>query len=76
MKKIRVFTTKMCPFCVVLKQFLKERNLEFEEIDVSDDEKGIEELFKKSGQYGVPVVEINGKIIIGFNQKEILKSLE
>ncbi len=69
--KVRVFSTPTCPYCVALKGYLKERNIEFEYIDVSQDLVAQKEMIEKSGQYGVPVVEINGEIIIGFNQERI-----
>ncbi len=56
--------------------FLKEHNIEFQEINVAEDEKGREEMIEKSGQLGVPVIEINDKIIIGFNQEAIKKELK
>ncbi len=71
---IKVFSTPTCPYCVTLKEFLKEHNIEFEDIDVSQDEKARDEMIEKSGQMGVPVVEINNEIVIGFD-KEIIKSL-
>ena len=71
---VKVYSTLTCPYCVTLKEYLKEHNIEFEDIDVSQDEKARDEMIKKSGQMGVPVVEINGEIVIGFD-KEIIKSL-
>ena len=73
--KIRVFTTPSCVYCVTLEAFLNEHNIEFEEIDVAEDEKAREEMIKKSGQMGVPVIEIDGEIIIGFDRKKIIELL-
>ncbi|MBZ9569738.1 glutaredoxin family protein [Patescibacteria group bacterium] len=72
---IKVFSTPTCPYCHVLKQFLKENNIEFEDIDVSKDEKAREEMIKKSGQFGVPVIEIDGEIVIGFDKEKISELL-
>lgn len=72
---VKVFTTKTCPYCVTLKEFLKQYNVEFEEIDVSEDEKGREEMITKSGQMGVPVVEIDGQIVVGFDKGKISELL-
>ena len=69
--KVRVFSTPTCPYCVALKSYLQEHNVEFEYIDVSQDITAQKEMIEKSGQYGVPVTEINGEIIIGFNQDRI-----
>ncbi len=71
---VKVYSTSACPYCVTLKAYLKEHNIEFEDIDVAQDEKAREEMVEKSGQMGVPVVEINGEIVVGFN-KEIIKNL-
>jgi len=55
--------------------FLKERNIEFEEIDLSQDEKTKEEIIQKTGQIGVPVIEINGEYIVGFDKEKIFQLL-
>ena len=75
MSKIRVFTTKTCPYCVTLKEFLKKHNIEFEKIDVGEDEKGREEMIEKSGQMYVPVIEIDGQIVVGFDKGRISELL-
>lgn len=75
MPKVSVFTTSTCPYCVTLKEFLKKHNIEFKEIDVSQDQKVQKEMIKKSGQYGVPVVDIDGKIVVGFDKEKIIKLL-
>jgi len=73
--KVRVFSTPMCPYCVTLKEFLKEHNIEFEDIDVSKDKAALDEMVEKSEQTGVPVVDINGQIIVGFDKEKILQLL-
>jgi glutaredoxin-like YruB-family protein len=73
---IRVFSTPTCPYCVALKNFLKERNVEFEDIDVAQNIEAQKEMIEKSGQYGVPVIDINGEIIVGFNQERIKQLLK
>lgn len=69
--KVRLFVTPSCPYCFTLKAFLKEHNIEFEEIDVSQDEKAKEELIKKSGKMEVPIIEIDGQIVVGFDREKI-----
>ena len=71
MAKVRVFSTPICPYCVTLKEFLKENNIEFEDIDVSQDREASKEMIEKSGQMGVPVVDIDGQIVIGFDKGKI-----
>ncbi|MDD2913220.1 MAG: glutaredoxin family protein [Candidatus Pacebacteria bacterium] len=75
MEKILVYTTPVCPYCVTVKNFLKDNNIEFEEIDVSADEKAAEEMISKSGQMGVPVLDIGGEIVIGFDKEKISQLL-
>jgi len=70
-----VYSTEACPWCRVAKDFLKENNIEFESKDVAEDEAARNELLEKSGRMGVPVLDIDGKIIVGFNQEAIEKAL-
>jgi glutaredoxin-like YruB-family protein len=73
---VKLFVTPACPYCLTLKEFLKEHNIEFEEIDVTQDEKAREEMIKKSGQMAAPIVEIDGQIVVGFDKEKICKLLE
>lgn len=72
---VKIYTTPVCPYCFTLKEFLKEKGIEFEEIDVSKDEKAREEMIKKSGALEVPIVEIDGQIVVGFDKEKICKLL-
>lgn len=72
---IKVYSTPTCLYCVALKNFLNEHDIKFEEIDVSQDEKAREEIIKKTGQIGVPVIEINGQVIVGFDKERISELL-
>ena len=76
MAKIKVYSTPTCPWCHKAKEYLKEKKIPFEDINVAEDEKGREEMVEKSGQMGVPVLDVNGKIIVGFDQAAIEKELE
>ncbi len=76
MTKIKVYTTPACVYCRILKDFLKERGVEFEEVDVSMDREAAREMIEKSGHMGVPQIEINGKIIVGFEKEAIEKELK
>lgn len=73
--EIKVYSTPTCPWCHKAKEFLKEKNVEFEDFDISSDEKARNEVLDKSGQMGVPVLDIDGEIIIGFDQEAIEKAL-
>ncbi len=76
MKKVRVFSTNQCPYCVTLKLFLKENNIEFEDINVGEDQKAAEEMIEKSGQMGVPVIEIDDQMVVGFDKERISQLLK
>ncbi len=75
MAKVIVYSTATCPYCVMAKDFLKQNSVEFEDIDVSQDKEKAQEMMDKSGQMGVPVIDINGKIIIGFDKEAMKKEL-
>jgi len=74
-KKIRIFSTPSCPYCVTLKEFLKEKGFEFEDIDVSQDKKALDEMVEKTNQMGVPVIDIGGQFVIGFDKEKISQLL-
>jgi len=74
-KKVKVYSTKTCPWCHKVKELLKEKGVRFENIDVGVDQKAAEEMVRKSGQMGVPVTEIDGKIIVGYDKEAIEKAL-
>ena len=73
--KVKVYSTQMCPWCHRVKEFLKEKKIQFEDIDVSSNQEAAQEMVKKSGQMGVPVTDIDGKIIVGFNVEAITEAL-
>lgn len=74
-KSIKIYSTPTCPYCIKVKQFLKDKNVEFEDIDVAANPDKAQEIVKKTGQMGVPVLDIEGKIILGFDQEAIKKAL-
>jgi glutaredoxin 3 len=73
---VKVYSTDACPYCHMAKDFLKQNKIAFEDIDVSSDDSAAEEMVKKSGQMGVPVIEINGQIVVGFDREKIKKLLK
>lgn len=75
MSKIKVYSTPTCPYCHLLKEFLSQKKVEFDDIDVAADQEAAKEMVGKSGQMGVPQIEINGKIIVGFDKPAIEKEL-
>lgn len=70
-EKIKVYGVPGCPFCKRTKEFLKSKGLNFEDIDVAADHNLAKEMVEKSGQMSVPVIEIDGEIIIGFDKEKI-----
>ena len=73
---IKVYSTSACPWCVKTKQYLKSKGVDYIEVNVSEDMEGKEEMVSLSGQLGVPVVNINGTIITGFDRPAIDEALE
>ncbi|MBP7216532.1 MAG: glutaredoxin family protein [Candidatus Omnitrophica bacterium] len=74
-KSVKVYSTPTCPYCIRLKQFLTDNNIAFENYDVSTDQARAEEMIERSGQMGVPVIDIDGEIIVGFDKSRIQQAL-
>jgi glutaredoxin-like YruB-family protein len=74
-KKVKVYSTSSCPYCKMLKLFLDENNISYENFDVGEDREKLKEMVEKSGQMGVPVIDIDGKIIVGFDKDAIRQEL-
>lgn len=68
---VKVYSTPSCPWCSVAKKYLSSKNISFDDIDVSRNMSAAREMVQKSGQRGVPVIDINGSIVIGFDQAKI-----
>ena len=68
---ISVYPTPSCSYCRMVKDWLKARNIRYDEYNVASDPRRAEEMVRKSGQMGVPVTDVNGKIILGFNTAEL-----
>lgn len=75
-KKVIVYSTSTCPWCIKAKNFLEEHKIGFENVDIASDDKARKDMVEKSGQMGVPVIDINGEIIIGFDVEKIKKALD
>jgi len=68
---IIVYTTPSCPYCYQLKDFLGKNKIEYKEIDLSSNQKIAEEIVQRSGQMAVPIIEIDGEIMVGFDEKKL-----
>ena len=73
---VKVYSTPTCPYCFTLKQFLKEKNVSFEDIDVSQDEVARDYMIEKTGKMEVPVIEIDGEMVLGFDREKIVQLLK
>ncbi len=74
--EVIVYSTSSCPWCVKAKEFLKENKIPFKNVNVAEDPKALEEMVEKSGQRGVPVLDVKGTIIIGFDKEAIKEALD
>ncbi len=74
--KVIIYTTESCPWCKKTKEFFKEHDIKYKEVDVGSDSKAAAEMVKMSGQMGVPVIEIDGKIVVGFDEPKLRKLLK
>ncbi len=74
-KKVLIYTTPTCPFCHQVKDYLTEKKIVFTDYDVTTDNDKAQEMIDKSGQMGVPVLDVEGKIIVGFDREAIEKEL-
>jgi glutaredoxin-like YruB-family protein len=72
---VTIYTTPSCGYCKVAKDFFRTQHVSFTEYNVASDQRKADEMMRKSGQMGVPVIDVNGKIIVGFNKPEIEKAL-
>ena len=74
-KKVKLYTTPYCTYCKLAKNFFNKNKIIFAEIDISDDEKALNEMVKKSGQMGVPVIEVGDEMLVGYNETKLKKLL-
>jgi len=76
MKKVIIYSTPTCGYCKMAKEFFAEKGIEYTEHDVSTDEAMRSEMMEKTGQMGVPVIEIDGQLVVGFDKDKISEMLE
>ena len=72
---IKIYTTPTCVYCRMAKDFFKEHNVQYEEHNVMEDLKAREEMVSKSGQMGVPVIDVEGELIVGFDKERLTELL-
>ncbi len=76
MVNVTIYSTPTCPWCHKAKDFMKEHNVKFKDVNVATDRSAAQEMIEKSGQMGVPVTDIDGKIIVGFDVPAFKKALK
>ena len=72
---VKIYSTPTCGYCNKAKDYFRANRIAFTEYNVASDQQKADEMVRKSGQMGVPVIDVNGKIIVGFNQPEIDRAL-
>ncbi len=75
-KSVTVYSTPTCSWCNTLKQWLRKNHVSYADVDISKDERAAQDLVRRSGQQGVPQTEINGQIVVGFDQPKLKQLLE
>lgn len=70
-KRVIVFSTPTCTYCTAVKKYFREKKIKFKDVDVSRDQAAARDMVRRSGQMGVPVIDIGGKIIVGFDRPKI-----
>ncbi len=75
MANITIYSTPTCPYCKMAKEYLTSKNTAFTDVDVSSDQDAAAKMVEISGQMGVPVIDIDGKIIVGFDKDELNATL-
>ncbi len=71
MSKVKIYTTPSCVYCKMAKTYFAEHNVQYEELNVANDARLQQEMIQKSGQMGVPVIDVDGKIVIGFDKARL-----
>jgi len=74
--EVKVYSTPTCPYCTMAKKYLDSKNIRYEEYDVSNDRNAATRMIQMSGQRGVPVLDIDGNIVIGFDKERIDSLIE
>ena len=74
--KVTVYSTPTCPYCHLAKDFLKANKVDYKDVNVAADSSAAREMIRKSGQNGVPVLDVDGKIIVGFDKDALKRALQ
>jgi glutaredoxin-like YruB-family protein len=74
-KEVKVYSTPTCPYCKMTKKFLEDNGIKYQDLNVAQDKAARDEMINKSGQMGVPVIDIDGELILGFDQAQLKEKL-
>ena len=69
--RVIVFSTPTCTYCNAAKRYFRQKGVRFKDVDVSRDQAAARDMLRRSGQMGVPVIDIGGKIVVGFDRPKI-----
>ena len=75
-KEVKVYSTPTCPYCKIVKKFLEDNSISYRDLNVAEDKAALDDIIKRSGQMGVPVIDIDGDLVIGFNQVKLKEKLK
>jgi glutaredoxin-like YruB-family protein len=75
MAKVIVYSTPTCPYCKIAKDWLREKGVEYEDFNVAENEEKAKEMVEKTGQMGVPVLDVGGELVIGFDREALSAAL-
>ena len=73
---VKIYTTPTCVYCRMAKDFFNQHSVQYEEHNVMEDLKAREEMVSKSGQMGVPVIDVEGELIVGFDKERLIELLD
>ncbi len=74
-KEVKVYSTPTCPYCKMTKKFLEDNGIKYQDLNVAQDKAARDEMISKSGQMGVPVIDIDGELVLGFDQAQLKERL-
>ena len=75
-KHVAIYTTPVCVYCKKAKDFFQKNNIQYEEYNVIDDIKRREEMITRSGQMGVPIIDIGGALVVGYDERKLKELLD
>ena len=74
-KEVKVYSTSTCPYCKMTTKFLEDNGIEYQDFNVAEDKAAREEMVRKSGQMAVPLIDIDGEFVVGFDQAKLKEKL-